>query len=115
MNLKKTMAATAIAGAFGFTALGLSAAGVARAEPISPATPGTHWAQDDGDWWGDGDGWGHGHWHGGWGHGWGHGYRHGYWGPGYGYGYGHGWYGGGVSACVSATGPWGYVTGSVCI
>jgi hypothetical protein len=30
-----------------------------------------------------------------------------YWGP--------GWYAPGISACISATGPWGYVTGTACI
>ena len=101
MNLKKIMAAAAIAAVLGFTAPALGAGGVANAVPTSPGASGTPWPQDD-----DGDGWwghGHGHWHGGWGHG---------WGPGWG---GPGWYGGGINACVSATGPWGYVTGSACI
>ena len=29
--------------------------------------------------------------------------------------WGPGWYGPGINACVSATGPWGYVTGTACI
>jgi hypothetical protein len=88
MNLKKIMAAAAITGAFGFTALGLGA-GMANAVPTSPGTPGTTWPQDDG-WWGHGHGHGHGHgnWGGGddWGGGWG--------GPG-------GWGWGGPVACGS--------------
>jgi hypothetical protein len=97
VNLKKIMAAAAIAAAFPITALGLGAGGVANAAPISPVTSGTPLPQD-------GHGWGHcdGHGHGGCG-GWG--------GP----GWGPGWYGPGLSACISATGPWGYVTGSACI
>lgn len=103
MNLKKIMAAVAIASAFGFTALE-PGPGVASADPLSPNTARIPWSQDGGDgWWGPGHG--HGHWGRGWGHGWG--------GPGY--GYGPGWYGPGISACISATGPWGYVTGSACI
>jgi hypothetical protein len=72
-------------------------AGIASATPISPVTPVTTWAQ--------GPGHGHGHggddWDGDWGGPW----------------YGPGWYGGapGINACVSATGPWGYVSGRVCI
>ena len=74
MNLKQIMAAAAIAGAFGFTALGLGAGGVAHAAPPAPVTAGTPWPQDGDDWWGgDGDE----HWHGGWGHG--------GWGPGWGW------------------------------
>jgi hypothetical protein len=114
VNLKKIMAAAAIAGAFGFTALGMGA-GIAKAVPVSatsPVTPATLWAQDDGWWWGPGHGHGHGRgWDGpgGWGPGWYGG------GPGW-YGGGPGWYGGpGVGACVSATGPWGFVTGTACI
>lgn len=40
--------------------------------------------------------------------GWGDWDNQGYWGPGW---YGPGW----ISGCISATGPWGYVTGSICI
>ncbi len=51
------------------------------------------------------------------GHGWGHCDGHGHWGCGDwgGPGWGPGWYGPGLSACISATGPVGYVTGSACI
>src|ERR1700739_4567803 len=95
------MAAAAIAAAFPITALGLGSS-TANALPTSPVAPGTTWSQDNGWWWGPGHG--HGHGPGGWGPGW----R----GPGWGRGWG---WGPGLSACVSATGPWGYVTGSVCI
>ena len=95
MNPKMIMAAVVIFGACSFTALGWGA-GMANAGPISPATPVTTWPQNPGH--------GHGHGGGGWD------------GPWYGPGYGPGWYGGpGISACLSATGPFGYVTGSVCI
>ena len=101
MNLKKTMAAAAIASTFGFTAVGLGVGGVASAVPISAGTSGTplpqkpHGGDGDGH---DGDGW---DWNGpGWN------------GPGW---YGPGWYGPGINACISATGPWGYVTGTACI
>ena len=98
VNLKKIMAAAAVA--FAFTAVGFGAEAVASAVPNSPVTPGISLPQDDGGWWwGPGHGHGHGHWGLGWGPGWG----------------GPGWYGGGINACVSATGPWGYVTGSACI
>lgn len=93
VNLKMIMAAAVITGVCSFAALGWGA-GMANAVPISPVTPVTTWAQDPDH--------GHGHGHGGddWGGPW----------------YGPGWYGGpGISACVSATGPWGYVTGSACI
>ena len=86
MNLKKIMAAAAVG--FAFTAVGFGAEAVASAVPNSPVTPGISLPED-------GHGWGCG----GWG-----GPR---WGP--------GWYGGGINACVSATGPWGYVTGTACI
>jgi hypothetical protein len=97
MYLKKIAAGAAMAGALGFTAVGLSS-GIANAAPPAPAMAG--WPQDhDGHWghWG-GDGgddnggdWGNG---GNWGNGgdWGNG---GNWGPG-------GW------GCV--TGPLGFVT-----
>jgi hypothetical protein len=102
IDLKTIAAAATIAGALGFTALGMGP-GVASAAPPSPVTSGTLWAQDHGhghgghgDWedgdWGGGGNWGPGPWYGG---------------PGYGYG--------GIQACVSATGPFGYVQGSVCI
>jgi hypothetical protein len=100
VNLK-ILASAAIAGAFVSTALGIGA-GTANAAPISPAAPETMWPQDPG--------WGHGHGHGHDGGDWGHG-GGGWYGP----GYGPGWYGPGINACVSATGPWGYVSGSVCI
>jgi hypothetical protein len=103
VNLKMIMAAAVITGAFSFTALGWGA-GLADAVPSPPATPVTTWPQDPG--WGHGPGHGHGHGGGDWGD----------WGDrGGGPWYGPGWYGPGISACVSATGPWGYVTGSVCI
>jgi hypothetical protein len=98
VNLKMIMAAAVIGGACSFTALGWGV-GMANAVPISPVPPVTTWPQDPGH--------GHGHGHGGddWGGDGG--------GPWYG---GPGWYGApGISACVSATGPWGYVTGSACI
>jgi hypothetical protein len=95
VNTKKIMAAAAIAAAIPITALGLSS-GTANAVPTSPVAPPTTWSQDDGGWWWPGPGHGHGH---GWGHRWGPGWG---WGP-------------GVGACVSATGPWGYVTGTACI
>ena len=98
VKLKMIMAAAIAAGAGSFTALGWGA-GMANATPITPDTPLTTWAQDPGH--------GHGHGHGGddWDGDWG-----GPWN-------GPGWYGGapGINACVSATGPWGYVSGSVCI
>ena len=99
VNLKMIMAAAVIAGACSVTALGWGA-GMANAVPISPVTSVTTWPQNPGH--------GHGHGRDGW---------DGPWtGRGYGPGYGQGWYGGpGISACLSATGPWGYVTGSVCI
>ena len=91
MYLKKIAAGAALAGALGFTAVGLSA-GIANAAPPAPAVAG--WPQDhDGHWGHDGDGgdWGD---RGNWGDGgnWGNG---GNWGPG-------GW------GCV--TGPFGFVT-----
>ena len=79
---------------FGFTALGVCP-GVANAVPASPVTSGTPLPQDDGGWWGPRP--------------WPRTRTLGRWGPGWG---GPGWYGGGVNACISATGPWGYVTGS---
>ena len=99
MNIKKIMAAVAIAS--GFTALGLGV-GTADAVPVSTVASVTAWPLDPG--W-DCHGHGHGHGHDGcdWGGPW--------YGPG---GYGPGWYGPGISGCVSATGPWVYVTGSVC-
>ena len=102
IDLKTIAAGFAVAGALAFSALGLGV-GVASAAPISPGVSGTPLPQDDG-WWGHGHGHGHGHWGGGddWGGPW--------WGPGGGWGYG-----GGVNACVSASGPWGFVSGSACI
>lgn len=94
IDLKTIAAEATIAGALGLTALGMGA-GVANAAPPSPVTSGTPWAQDKphhGDWddWDDRGDWGGGPWYGG---------------PGY----------GGIQACISATGPFGYVTGSACI
>ena len=97
IDLKTIAAGATIAGALGLTALGMGL-GVANAAPPSPVTSGTPWPQDKPH----GDGHGHdGDWHGG---DWGGGPWHG----------GPGWYPG-IDACVSATGPFGYVTGSVCI
>ena len=94
VNLKKIMAAAAVA--FAFTAVGFGAEAVASAVPNSPVTPGISLPQDGHGWGHCDDRWGCGGWGGrGWGPGWG-------WGP-------------GIQACVSATGPWGYVTGSACI
>lgn len=87
MNLKKIFAEAMIAVALSFSALGLGA-GVANAKPHPPHPPGPGW----GDWGDEGD--------------------QGNWGPGW---YGPGWYGPGINACISATGPWGYVTGTACI
>ena len=99
VNLKIIMAAAVIAGAGSFSTLGWGV-GMASAAPISPVAPVTTWAQGPGHGHGHGHGHGGGDWVGDWGRPW----------------YGPGWYGGpGISACVSATGPWGYVTGSVCI
>ena len=103
LNVTTIASAAAVAGALGFAALGLGP-GVAHADPALPGIP---WQQDDDGGWGGGHGHGHGHWGGGGGD-WGGG-------PGWGGG-GPGWgWGPGVGACVSATGPWGYVTGSACI
>ena len=97
IDLKTIAAGATIAGALGLTALGMGP-GVANAAPPSPVTSGTPWPQDKPH----GDGHGHdGDWHGG---DWGGGPWHG----------GPGWYPG-IDACVSATGPFGYVTGGVCI
>ena len=99
IDLKTIAAGATIAGALGLTALGMGL-GVANAAPPSPVTSGTPWPQDKPH----GDGHGHGDWHGGHGGGdWGKGPWHG--GPGF----------GGIDACVAATGPYGYVTGYVCI
>jgi hypothetical protein len=93
VNLKRLIAASAIAAAFGIAALGL---GRVRRMPS-----GLHRSRQEqrglktttG---GGATGTVHGHGHPGWRPGW-------------------GWYGPGVSACVSATGPWGYVIGSASI
>ena len=61
MNLKKVVAGAGIAGALGFTALGLGA-GVANADPSAPGALGIAWQQgqqDGGHGYGDGD---HGDW-----------------------------------------------------
>src|SRR6478752_5873099 len=94
MDIKKIAAGATIAGALGLTALGMGA-GVASATPPLPATPQTPWLQDKPH--GDGNG---GHGGGNWGKGPGHG------GPGV-------W--NQIDACIAATGPYGYVTGYVCI
>jgi hypothetical protein len=100
IDLKTIAAEATIAGALGLTALGMSA-GVANAAPPSPVTSGTPWPQDKPH----GDGHGHdGDWNGG--GGWGGGPWHGPPGPGF---------LGPIDACVAATGPYGYVTGYVCI
>ena len=85
IDLKTIAAEATIAGALGLTALGMGM-GVANAAPPFPVTSGTPWPQDKPH----GDGHGHGDWHGG---------------PGF----------RGIDACVAATGPYGYVTGYVCI
>jgi len=75
IDLKAIAAGTTIAGALGFTALGMGP-GLANAAPPSPVTSGTPWQQDEGhghdghgdhgDWQGGGDGgnWGPGPWYG---------------------------------------------------
>jgi hypothetical protein len=97
MDLKKIAAEATIAGALGLTALGIGA-GVASASPLVPATPGAPWLQDKPHW--DGDGGHGGHGDGNWGKGPGHG-GPGFWNP--------------IDACITATGPYGYVAGYVCI
>src|SRR5258707_11893178 len=88
MYLKKIAAGAALAGALGFTAVGLSA-GIANAAPPAPAVAG--WPQDhDGHWGHDGDG---GDWGGNWGNG-------GNWGDGGNWGNGGNW-GPGGGGCVS--------------
>ena len=99
VNLNKTTSAAAVVAALGFSAVGLVAEGTASGAPI-PASPVAPLPQDDG----------HGHGHGPW-HGDGDGHWGGPWNGGPGYWGGPGF----VSACVSATGPWGYVSGSICI
>jgi hypothetical protein len=78
--LKRIVAGAAMAGALGFTALGLGA-GIANAEPSAPVVSGTAWQQERGGHWGHGGYWG----------------NRGYWGP------GPEW-----NPCV--TGPLGFVT-----
>jgi hypothetical protein len=102
--LKKLAGATAIAGALGWSAVGLGA-GVVNAAPVPQVAPGTvHSAplpadHDGGDWWG-----GHGHGHGHWGHG--GDWDGGGWGGGWG---GPGWGWGGPVACGSV----GWVSGCI--
>ena len=87
IELKRIAAGTMIVGAFGLASAGMST-GVAKAAPGAPSidiVEKPHW--DDWDDW-DGDDW----------RGW-DGPR--VWGP--------------IQACVSATGPFGYVTGTACI
>jgi len=86
---KKIVAEAMIAAALGLSAFGLGA-GVANAKPHGPGIP-----------WIPGPGPGHGDWEDG--------------GDGAWYGPGYGPYLGPIQACVSATGPWGYVTGTACI
>lgn len=95
LDIKKIATAAAIAGALGFSALGLGA-GMANAGPATLKTAPTVWSQDDGDGWG---------WHG-------HGGR-GHWGgPGWDPGWGPGW-GGWGGPC--ATGAIGWASGQVCL
>jgi hypothetical protein len=86
-DLTKIAAGTMIVGAFALPAAGMST-GVANAAPGAPIIDIVEKPHHD-DW----DDWRGDDWRG-WD-------GPGYWGP--------------VQACVSATGPWGYVTGSVCI
>ena len=89
IDLKRIAAGTMIVGAFGLAAAGMST-GVASAAPGAPSIDIVQKPHhDDWDDW-DGDDW----------RGW-DGPR--YWGP------------GPIQACVSATGPFGYVTGTACI
>ena len=97
MDIKKIAAGATIAGALGLTALGMGA-GVASAAPPLPAAPGAPLLQDKPH--GDGDGGHGGHGGGDWGRG------PGNWGPGF---------LNQIDACIAATGPYGYVTGYVCI
>ena len=93
--LKKLVGATVIAGALGWSALGLGA-GLANATPIPQVVPGTVSGAPLPADPGGGDWWGHGHGHGGWG-------RGGGWGGGPGWGWG------GVGACGSV----GWVSGCI--
>jgi hypothetical protein len=88
INLKKIVAAIVMAGTLGFSVFGLGA-GVANAKPHVPGPPGPPGPGHGhgGDWY-DGDGYGPG--------------------P----GYGPNW---GIDACMSATGPYGNVSGWLCI
>jgi hypothetical protein len=97
IGLKTIAVAATIAGAIGLTALEMGP-GVSNAAPSSPVTSGTPWARGPGP----DPGPGHGDWHGG--PGWGKGPWHG--GPGF---------LGPIDACIAATGPYGNVTGYVCI
>ena len=96
MNVKKIAAGAALAGALGFTAVGLGA-GIANAGPPAPVVAGIPWQQDGGHggYWGHGDG-------GDWGDG-GRGDNRGNWGYGGNWGYAPSW-----NPCV--TGPFGFVT-----
>jgi hypothetical protein len=99
-DIKEIAAGATIAGALGLTALGMGA-GVAAATPPLPAAPQAPWLQDKPHWDGDGGHGGHGgHGGGDWGRG------PGNWGPGF---------LSPIDACIAATGPYGYVTGYVCI
>ena len=92
VDLKTIVVTATIACALGLTPVGMGL-GVANA---APGTPRIDISQKPhhGDW-DDWDNWGHGN-------------------GGYGKWGGGGWYPG-IDACISATGPWGYVQGSVCI
>ncbi|BBZ35044.1 hypothetical protein [Mycolicibacterium confluentis] len=89
MKLKDTLAIAVLA--VGLSAGGLMGASVAVAAPNAPGIDFPQKPHHGGDDWGPGPGRGHGH---------------GNWGP--------GWVNG-IDACVGATGPYGYVTGYVCI
>ena len=103
MKLMRILAEATIAGALGFTALGLGA-GVANASPLSPVVSGTPWAQDGGHGHGGGgcdDGCGGGNWG-----------NQGNWGGGGGNWGAPGWNGAPIG-CIS--GPVGWGTGFLCI
>jgi len=90
IDLKTVAAGTFIAAGMTFAAVGVSA-GVASAAPASPAIAGPQYVAENGP------GRGHGHGHDDWW--WDDG--PGRWNP--------------IDACISASGPWGYVQGSACI
>ena len=98
MKVKNVAAGAVLAVGLGVGSL--AGAVVTNAAPGAPNVDIVEKPHHD-DWgWDDDEGWGNN----GWGNnGWGRG------------GWGYGGWGHGVQACVSATGPWGYVQGSVCI